>query len=442
MESGTDGVRNEGNNIYYEVSDEEEDKFSIVDLSLEDAVPSVAAGQAGKMAKEMTASNIQPPSVPTPWGPYNAPPMTTPYNLPPTTNPYNVPPTMNPYNVPPTTNPYNVPPTTNPYNVPPTTNPYNVPTPKAGPYNVPTPRAGPYNVPTPRGPYNLPTPRGPNDGPTSVNPLGMSWGVPNLTGPYGGPSIGPWGVPPWTVPTSMDPYGGPTSIGPYGQTSMGTVLKPNEMAHVDKFAAGTHYGPVLEPFLTHVLWVVPKLNPLIMSVHFEAGEPQHEYLRWNMLWAPDTVHRSSDPPQTSWLVGRYSPATFPRIASMRLLSSILHPFTIEIFAQDPDIGVTCEDLIDGIFRFMRKHSSKADFHNLSTSRKRIVLKSYKYNRSLVRRQLGEALGEGLQRMDFLGEETMFGGIREDPIAVMRLCGQVLPCTWILDCMTEYAAEEH
>ncbi|KAE9395983.1 hypothetical protein BT96DRAFT_125437 [Gymnopus androsaceus JB14] len=152
-----------------------------------------------------------------------------------------------------------------------------------------------------------------------------------------------------------------------------------------------------------------------------------------MLWASgDMVQRSSDPPQTPWSDERYSPATFPRIASMRLLSSLL-PFTIDIFAREPEIGVTCEDLIDGISDFMRKRSDQADYDRLSAARRRIVSQAYRYNRS----QPGEALGDGLRRIDFLGSETMFGGIRENSEAVKKICGEVLPHTWILDCTTRY-----
>lgn len=168
----------------------------------------------------------------------------------------------------------------------------------------------------------------------------------------------------------------------------------------------------------------------------EIGEPEHDYLKWNMLWASNMVQRSSDGPQTSWSEGRSSPATFPRITSMRLLPSLL-PFTIEIFARDPDIGVTCGDVIDAISDSMRKHSGQSDFDSLSAPRKRIVGEAYRHNRSRAHGVPGGALGDGLRRMDFLGLETMFGGIRYDETAVRRVCGEILPCTWILDCTTRY-----
>lgn len=195
-------------------------------------------------------------------------------------------------------------------------------------------------------------------------------------------------------------------------------------------------GAVLEPFLTHVLRVVPRLNPLIRPAPVEVNEPDHDYLKWNMLWASNMVQRSCDGPHTSWSEGRGSPATFPRITSMRLLPSLL-PFTIEIFARDPNIGVTCGDVIDAISDSMRKHSGQADYDTLPAARKRIVAEAYRHNRSRAHGVPGGALGDGLRRMDFLGMETMFGGIREDSSAVRRICSEVLPCTWILDCTTRY-----
>ncbi|KAF5353178.1 hypothetical protein D9757_012653 [Collybiopsis confluens] len=184
-------------------------------------------------------------------------------------------------------------------------------------------------------------------------------------------------------------------------------VQGDRMDLIDEFSAGPHYGAVLEPFLTHVLGVVPKLNPLIRPAPMEPGDAEHDYLKWNMLWASNMVQRSSDNTQTSWSNGRKNPATFPRITSMRLLPNIL-PFTIDVFARDPDVGITCGDLIDAISDSMRKHAGQADFDSLSASRKKTVSEAYRHNRSRAHGVPGGALGEGLRRLDFLGTDTMFG----------------------------------
>ncbi|KAJ3891342.1 hypothetical protein GG344DRAFT_77027 [Lentinula edodes] len=288
--------------------------------------------------------------------------------------------------------------------------------------------------------------------PPGMPPPGMSphgaWGMPPMMHQGFGPPqmhMGQPMMPPAAAPM-MGMMGG--GSGPWDMSGMGQALPPSaplpratgvlgdRMDVIDEFAAGAHYGPVLQPFLTSVLKVVPKLNPLIKPAPLEVDDPDHDHLKWNMLWASNMVQRSSDSPQTSWSNGRGSPATFPRITSLRLLPNLL-PFTIDVLARNPDIGVTCGDVIDAISDSMRKHSGQSDFDSLPADRKRKVSEAYRHNRSRAPGVPGGSLGDGLRRMDFLGTETMFGGIREDPTAVKRICGEVLPCTWILDCATRY-----
>ncbi|KAJ3799526.1 hypothetical protein GGU11DRAFT_776743 [Lentinula aff. detonsa] len=297
--------------------------------------------------------------------------------------------------------------------------------------------------------------------PQSANPWGMpamlppqSFGPPQMQAQGMGPpmmppgaqqmqGMGPPMMPPGAHPMGMmggDPWdmsGMNQALGqPTAPLARATGVLGDRMDVIDEFAAGAHYGPVLEPFLTHVLHVVPKLNPLIKPAPLEPGDPDHDYLKWNMLWGSNMVQRSSDSPQTSWSSGRDNPATFPRITSLRLLPNLL-PFTIDVFARNPDIGVTCGDIVDAISDSMRKHCGQADFDCLTPDRKRKVSEAYRHNRSRTPGVPGGSLGGGIRRMDFLGMETMFGGLKEDPATVRRICGESLPCTWVMDCTTRY-----
>ncbi|KAF9063684.1 hypothetical protein BDP27DRAFT_227767 [Rhodocollybia butyracea] len=340
-------------------------------------------------------------------------------------------------------------------------------TPQWGPSQMPPPQpqppawaqASPWTMPhsapamggTPWGNMHASLPGGP---PGMMPQSAGAWGVPPmLPQGYGPPQIPMHAMGP---PQMMQPQGPPPQMmmgmgmggpSPWDMAGMAQALPAaplpratgvlgDRMDLMDEFAEGPHYGPVLEPFLTHVLQVIPRINPLIRPPPLEIGDADHPFLKWNMLWASNMIQRSNDNAQTSWSDGRNSPATFPRITSMRILPNIL-PFTIEVHAEKPDIGVTCGDVAEAIHNSMRKHCGQSDFDCVPANRKRMVSEAYRHNRSRAYGVPGGTLGEGLRRMDFLGKETMFGGIREDPGAVMRVCGEILPCTWILDCMTRY-----
>ncbi|KIK57883.1 hypothetical protein GYMLUDRAFT_736827 [Collybiopsis luxurians FD-317 M1] len=205
------------------------------------------------------------------------------------------------------------------------------------------------------------------------------------------------------------------------------------------FAAGPYYGPVLDPLLVSVLKVQPKLNPLLIPAQTPAQarpeQERREYLTWNMLLASYMVQRSIDSTDSTWSEGRDNPATFPRVTCMRLISHIF-PFTFEIPASDINLGVTCGDLIDGLANSMREKCGRAIYESLSATRQSLVSQAYRRNRSQVPGVPGSALGEGLRRLDFLGMEHMWRGLREDSILVKEICGWVLPCTWILECTNE------
>ncbi|KAJ4475614.1 hypothetical protein J3R30DRAFT_3501174 [Lentinula aciculospora] len=278
-----------------------------------------------------------------------------------------------------------------------------------------------------------PTPMGSVQHSPWAQPQTPHWAMPNSAPTMGTPWPGMSAVLPGGQPLPGMP---PHSANPWGMPPMmHQGFGPPQM-HMQGMGPPMMHGPVLEPFLTHVLHVVPKLNPLIKPAPLEIGDPDHDYLKWNMLWASNMVQRSNDNSRTSWSDGRNSPATFPRITSMRLLPNLL-PFSIDVFARNPDIGVTCGDVIDAISDSMRKHSGQSDFDSLPTDRKQKVSSAYRHNRSRAPGVPGGILGDGLRRLDFLGAETMFGGIKEDPIATRRICGEVLPCTWILDCTTRF-----
>jgi hypothetical protein len=110
---------------------------------------------------------------------------------------------------------------------------------------------------------------------------------------------------------------------------------------------------------------------------------------------------------------------------------------IDVRAQEKDRGVTCGEVIETIGRNMGKLSNNRDFSTLSRDDQRAVKDAYKHNRSRSPGVPGGQLGEGLKRLDFLRRNTMFAGIEANERSVKKICGEALPCTFVLKCSATY-----
>ncbi|KAI0628793.1 hypothetical protein C8Q77DRAFT_340191 [Trametes polyzona] len=257
----------------------------------------------------------------------------------------------------------------------------------------------------------------------------MPPGMPGMMGAYpytpaplpGGAPIP--GAPPMQQSTSRHSFSMPKDKGPWDQ--------------VDKFLEGDDYGPVLKPMLVHRLKVRVLLNPLIQP---PSEESEHDYLRWNMLFPTGNCQRSGDRPGRSWHDGRYAPATWPRVTSLRLVSRSF-PWTIGIPATQPAIGVTCGDVIEAIHTAMYTRLSQSQFDRASRQERRRLSESFYHNRSTAHGVPGGSLQQTLLRCDWLGHDTMFGGIVDDEPLVREVCRGAMPCTFALVCVKRYPPTE-
>ncbi|KAF7359116.1 hypothetical protein MSAN_01253100 [Mycena sanguinolenta] len=211
---------------------------------------------------------------------------------------------------------------------------------------------------------------------------------------------------------------------------------------VGDFEAGPNYGPVLEPFLIRAVHAHVRLNPLIQPLSDATAADPPPYLKWNMLFPSNQCQRSDESVHMSWSNGRQQPATFPRVSLIQLVSDAF-PFVIKIPARNRDIGVTCGELIDYISRDMHQLTAQAEYEALPSNKRRVIGEAYRHNRSRANGVPGGQLHQGMLRLDWLGQDTMFGGIRDNERLVRLVCGDVLPCTFELVCMRRYpmTAEE-
>ncbi|KAF5386765.1 hypothetical protein D9615_002007 [Tricholomella constricta] len=339
-----------------------------------------------------------------------------------------------------------------------------------------TPYYGPPSAPLPHLMAGWPGPLGPQY-PQSANPYGAFPGAfPHQGFPQQGfhpqgfpqpafPGWGPHATPAGPPMLNFDGWGGqtPGSAGPTPgwPTQAGMVPPPHNQprgppqipeyihtgrssAHVgdrvDPFMAGGHYGPVLEPFLSKVVDAKPKLNPLLEPLPDNGAERPH--LRWNMLFESNDCQRSTDASHISWSAGRDEPATYPRLTSLNIVSEAF-PWLVEVVAENADIGVTCGEVIDALSDSFQQLTPKGDYEALGPQKRTIVGEAYHYNRSRMPGVPGGRLKQGMRRLDFLGKDTVFGGIYHDERTLHKVLGAVLPCTFVLKCVRRYAltAEE-
>ncbi|KAJ7611685.1 hypothetical protein FB45DRAFT_803729 [Roridomyces roridus] len=255
-------------------------------------------------------------------------------------------------------------------------------------------------------------------------PGGMGQGMPGMGMGMGQGMMGGLGL-------GYGAFGGPVEQVPLSR-SIGQVGD-----RMPEFTEGPNYGPVLEPFLIRAVHAHVRLNPLIQPLVEADDRP---YLKWNMLFAPNQCQRSDDAPHLSWSQGRGEPATFPRVTQISLVSETI-PWLISITARNRDIGVTCGEVIDYISRNMFMLTGQSEFESLPRTRREPIARAYRHNRSTARGVPGGQLGPGMLRLDWLGLDTMFGGVRENERVVRRVCHDLLPCTFELVCVRRYPMNE-
>jgi hypothetical protein len=151
-----------------------------------------------------------------------------------------------------------------------------------------------------------------------------------------------------------------------------------------------------------------------------------------MLFPTSSILRSTDPTHVSWSKGRDAPATFPRISSLQLVSETI-PWVLNVKARDNSVGITCGEVIDSIGHQLNKFSNKQDYDRLPHNARREVSHAYRHNRSRENGVPGGQLGAGMKWLDFLRQDTMFAGIDIDERVVKSICGEVLPCVFVLKC---------
>ncbi|KAF5334472.1 hypothetical protein D9758_017569 [Tetrapyrgos nigripes] len=85
---------------------------------------------------------------------------------------------------------------------------------------------------------------------------------------------------------------------------------------------------------------------------------------------------------------------------------------VTINASNPDVGVTCGDIVKSLSQALYSHTSQSVFMILTSRRKEVVTRAYHFNRSRSPGVPGGVLGKGMRRIDLLGSEGCWGGMKE------------------------------
>jgi hypothetical protein len=110
---------------------------------------------------------------------------------------------------------------------------------------------------------------------------------------------------------------------------------------------------------------------------------------------------------------------------------------ISLEAHNKNVGITCGEIIDGVDEYLHKLVRGDEFNDLPRAQKKKITEAYRHNRAPAHGVPGGALGEGVRRLDWLCQDTMFGGLQRNDSLITGICGDVLPCTFELKCIHRY-----
>ena len=139
----------------------------------------------------------------------------------------------------------------------------------------------------------------------------------------------------------------------------------------------------------------------------------------------------------SWAEGRFSPATWPRTKSIRIISKAFH-WICDINESTPNQGVTCGDVVEGVHAFMYTRTMDGEYRKTSRDKRSIIYEWFNRNRSVEDGAPGGRMPQTLLRCDWLGEFNQWGGLIHDAKLVKEICGVDLPCTFVLVCTEKQA----
>ncbi|KII89357.1 hypothetical protein PLICRDRAFT_109167, partial [Plicaturopsis crispa FD-325 SS-3] len=191
-------------------------------------------------------------------------------------------------------------------------------------------------------------------------------------------------------------------------------------------------GPALHPLLLPHVQALPEINPILRSLQ-PNDDPSRHHIKWDILFTSSHAGCSHDVSVHEWIQYLFSPATFPRLREITLVSRSL-PWTIHVSAKNVRAGVTCGDVLHQIYAALHKFAVHEDKQKISPADYEGVVSAAQANRRR-KNDSGEFLipyeRAAMRRVDWLGRATIFAGLDRDEVHVADRFGAAMPAVFIL-----------
>ncbi|KDR81938.1 hypothetical protein GALMADRAFT_240269 [Galerina marginata CBS 339.88] len=180
---------------------------------------------------------------------------------------------------------------------------------------------------------------------------------------------------------------------------------------VNKWAAGTSYGPILSQTDLYLLNTELELNPIL------EGKLENYQLQFHLVTGY-TTSSARAPNGGDNVYGKDEPATLPRVSQLIVISR-LSPWCTII---KRDTGVTIGDVCSSIFKDYTEHDvTDAEFAYLNGRMQEHVKRTAAANYANTQPQTAQAWGyytpqagpDRIRRVDWLRERVYFEGLTKD-----------------------------
>ncbi|KII90004.1 hypothetical protein PLICRDRAFT_685749 [Plicaturopsis crispa FD-325 SS-3] len=187
----------------------------------------------------------------------------------------------------------------------------------------------------------------------------------------------------------------------------------------------------IEPLMLPQLQATPELNPLLGPVPSSGDKSGQHRVSWEILFSPPSYACASPAmSQSAWADRLRSPATFPRLRNLFIVSRSF-PWVIHAHADDPNIGITCRDVLDEIHNYLYVLVWQEEVDGVPASELESFVAAYEANRSRADHRGEPALSltkrsKAMRRVDWLVRNTFFGGLDRDDKYIAERFSAAMP----------------
>lgn len=184
------------------------------------------------------------------------------------------------------------------------------------------------------------------------------------------------------------------------------------------------------------LQATPELNPLLGPVPSPGDKSGQHCVSWEILFPPSSYACASPAmSKSAWADHLRSPATFPRLRKLFIVSRSF-PWVIIAHAEDPNIGITCGDVLDEIYEYLFDLVLQEEVDAVPASDLETFVAAYEANRSRADRRGEPALSltkrtKAMRQVDWLARNTFFGGLARDDAYIAERFNTAMPAAFIL-----------